>query len=340
MKISVIVPIFNVDKYLNRCIDSIIQQTYKNIEIILVDDGSTDKSGKIADEYKKLDARTKVIHQKNIGLPGARNSGLKIASGEYVSFIDSDDKIDSTMMEEFVKTIVENYYPDIVTSDIYQYSQDNKKFSRVKNNSYIYNKLIHKKQIIDNYLKPLFGSDARNSPSVCNKLYKYKFLKEKNITFDETLPRAEDFWFNILAFQKAETLYSIDKAYYHYYVIQNSTIRKYRKNDFEYFLKTRKKLWNIKNKLDFIIDVKKFNKSFFYNIHGYIFLIIENEKFNTSFKKVKNIFNNKEFQSIIENVEIDKIHIKIIKYLLIKKCYNLVYFIYYLWHLKIKMMKK
>lgn len=91
--ISVIVPVYNVDKYLKRCLDSIISQTYKNLEIILVDDGSTDTSGEICDEYAKLDGRIKAIHKENGGLSSARNAGLDIMTGEYVTFVDSDDYV-------------------------------------------------------------------------------------------------------------------------------------------------------------------------------------------------------------------------------------------------------
>ena len=98
--ISVIIPIYNVEKYLEKCIQSIINQTYRNLEIILVDDGSTDSSGEIADKYKKLDNRVKVIHKINGGLSDARNKGCEIATGEYISFIDSDDYIDLNMYEK------------------------------------------------------------------------------------------------------------------------------------------------------------------------------------------------------------------------------------------------
>ena len=92
--ISVIVPIYNVEKYLDKCVDSIINQTYKNLEIILVDDGSPDNCPKMCDDYAKKDSRIKVVHKENGGLSDARNAGMKVATGEYVSFIDSDDWID------------------------------------------------------------------------------------------------------------------------------------------------------------------------------------------------------------------------------------------------------
>ena len=108
--ISVIIPVYNVELYLRRCIDSVIKQTYKNLEIILVDDGSTDKSGEICDEYASLDNRISVIHKENGGLSSARNAGLKNAHGEYFGFVDSDDAIVEDMYEYLYDILLKNYF--------------------------------------------------------------------------------------------------------------------------------------------------------------------------------------------------------------------------------------
>lgn len=107
-KISVVVPIYNVEKYLIKCIDSIINQTYKNLEIILVDDGSPDSSGKIAEDFKIKDSRIKVIHKENGGLSDARNVGIDNATGKYIVFIDSDDYVEKEFVEELYKALDEN----------------------------------------------------------------------------------------------------------------------------------------------------------------------------------------------------------------------------------------
>ena len=106
--VSVIVPVYKVEPYLRRCIDSIVGQTYRNLEIILVDDGSPDHCGTICDEYALRDSRIKVIHKENDGLSSARNAGLDIANGEYIGFVDSDDHTASQMYERLVVTAIAN----------------------------------------------------------------------------------------------------------------------------------------------------------------------------------------------------------------------------------------
>lgn len=117
--ISIIVPVYNVEKYLKECIDSVISQTYKNLEIILVDDGSTDKSGEICDEYSKKDSRIKVIHKENGGLSDARNVALDIAKGEYIGFVDSDDYVEKDMFETLYK-LAEEHNTEISSISFYK----------------------------------------------------------------------------------------------------------------------------------------------------------------------------------------------------------------------------
>ena len=121
--VSVIVPIYNVEDYLRHCLDSIISQTYQNLEIILVDDGSKDNSGKICDEYAERDKRIKIIHKKNGGLSDARNAGLDIAKGAFITLIDSDDWVDSDYVEQQVEGIEENDADMAITSHKVHYKK-------------------------------------------------------------------------------------------------------------------------------------------------------------------------------------------------------------------------
>lgn len=117
-KISVVVPVYNVEKYIHKCLDSILSQTMEDMEIILVDDGATDNSGQICDEYQKKDARIKVIHKTNGGLSDARNAGTKEATGEYIIYIDSDDYIKETMIEKLYG-LMTKYNPDVAVCGVY-----------------------------------------------------------------------------------------------------------------------------------------------------------------------------------------------------------------------------
>lgn len=163
--LSVIVPIYNTAAYLSKCLDSIIGQTYSNLEIILVDDGSPDNSGEICDEYAQKDARIRVIHQPNKGLSGARNSGLDMATGEYIAFADSDDYMKPTMYEKLISAAVKEN-ADMVIDDFYMILEsglsrkhnglDNSTpqtkikdmFLRDKLPSYVWNK-IYRKHLFD-----------------------------------------------------------------------------------------------------------------------------------------------------------------------------------------------
>lgn len=112
-KISVIVPVYNAEKYLDRCIQSVLQQTYPNWELILIDDGSKDESGSIADQYKQTEDRIRVIHQQNAGVSTARNQGLDMATGNYIAFLDADDELTTDCLKKLIETAVENH-ADIV----------------------------------------------------------------------------------------------------------------------------------------------------------------------------------------------------------------------------------
>ncbi|WP_339624130.1 glycosyltransferase [uncultured Winogradskyella sp.] len=160
-KVTVIVPVYKVEAYLHRCIDSIINQTYKNLEIILVDDGSPDKCGDICEEYATKDDRIIVIHQKNQGLSCARNTGLDIASGTYISHVDSDDHMATTMIEKLLSCILE-FDLDIVETPIYH---------SWKKNDY------DEKLTIENPIKASKRILETTAFSVWRRLYKASFVE-------------------------------------------------------------------------------------------------------------------------------------------------------------------
>lgn len=132
-KISIIVPVYNVEKYLNKCINSIVRQTYENLEIILVNDGSTDNSASICEEWKKKDGRIVVVHKKNGGLSSARNAGLRVVTGAYVAFVDSDDWIETNMYAKLYKMLQDHPSCQIAKCEEQQVSEvKEQKLSRIK----------------------------------------------------------------------------------------------------------------------------------------------------------------------------------------------------------------
>ena len=146
-KVSIIVPIYNVEKYLKRCLDSIINQTYSNLEILLIDDGSADCSGSICDNYQKKDQRIQVVHKKNEGQGMARNAGLNRATGDYVLFVDSDDAIELDMIETMLNGIDDSI--DLVCCNLKIYNGIRTVYNRLIN----VNDIVNKDQLFDLYLK-------------------------------------------------------------------------------------------------------------------------------------------------------------------------------------------
>lgn len=174
--LSVIVPIYNVEVYLSECIDTILNQTYENIEIILVDDGSRDSSGAICDRYKKLDKRVKVIHKQNEGPIAARLTGVNNASGEYVTFVDSDDWIHKDMYEELMK-LQKQTNAEVVMSGIYRYiSEDN----ILEHNTGLQEGFYNREQIRENIWPVMLWGEKCNScevdPSLCTKIFKKELI--------------------------------------------------------------------------------------------------------------------------------------------------------------------
>ena len=168
--ISVIVPIYKVEKYLKRCIESIINQTYHNLEIILVDDGSPDKCGEMCEEYSKKDKRIKVIHKENGGLSDARNKGLEIATGKYIGFVDSDDFIDKDMYKVLYNNL-KNNNADMSICSIYQFENEEEIVKGYNKNETVIT--YNKQEMFNN-----FYDDLLRNVVAWNKLYKADIFKD------------------------------------------------------------------------------------------------------------------------------------------------------------------
>lgn len=220
--ISVVVPVYNVSKYLHKCIDSIINQTYKSLEIILVDDGSTDGSSAICDYYAQKDPRIKVIHKPNGGLSSARNAGIEVVSGDYVSFIDSDDWLEFDYYQ-----VASKGFPS--TADIINcnYSIEYKGTVYSKSDS-IKEGLYQGNEIIDRFVIPLLRNGLHMQ--VWNNLYSIDFIKRQGLSFEsERKVYAEDDLFNTIAYLTCDSLYKVYTNSYIHLIVEGSLSQSYRK---------------------------------------------------------------------------------------------------------------
>ncbi len=214
-KISVIVPVYNVEKWLEECVESIVNQTYKNLEIILVDDGSIDKSSEICDDWKIRDSRIKVIHKKNGGLSSARNAGLDICTGEYIAFIDGDDYIKDNMFECLINIAEENNV-DVVKCKMYLYYDET---NTTKINPLKANKYYDKEEL----LKCFYYHKDNIAGGMCDKLFK-KYLFD-SIRFPEGL-NTEDYFVLSEIYNNIDGLYSVKDVLYCYRQREDSICRK------------------------------------------------------------------------------------------------------------------
>lgn len=210
--VSIIVPIYNVEKYLKKCVSSLIHQTYSQLEIILVNDGSPDNSPILCDEFAKEDKRVKVIHKENGGLSDARNAGLELASGDYTLFLDSDDYLELDAIEKLIHTIestksdvvIFGYYTDFLDNDEALYKTREVKGLSLALDETNFNQIPITPNVIG-----LLGY-------AWNKLYLTRIIKDNNMLFEKGISLVEDVLFNGPLFQKCTKIVFIEEMLIHY----------------------------------------------------------------------------------------------------------------------------
>ena len=237
--VSVVLPIYNVEKYLDRCISSVANQTYKNLEIILVDDGSPDSCPEICDLWAEKDGRVKVIHKENQGLGMARNTGIDNASGEYICFFDSDDYIEPDTIESCV-SVADEFGAELVV-----FGHDDVTPEGVWRKSNIPNppKSFYSGEEVQRVLLPnsLYenlstGENWNMVMSAWNKMYSMEAIKNTGWRFaSEREIISEDFYSLTEFYGKIKSVYVIDKVFYHYVVNNSSLSRSYKADKFERF---------------------------------------------------------------------------------------------------------
>jgi glycosyltransferase involved in cell wall biosynthesis len=326
-KLSIIIPVYNAEKYLDQCLQSVLNQSFTDFELLLINDGSKDRSGEICDINAEKDQRIKVFHQQNAGPAKARNTGIKVARGEYLTFVDADDTIEKEYYEDMMK-IADQLHPDILISSI---KQPGKK--SIANTSFPKDVLLKSNQIKEKILSSYYGGNLSQIPSLCNKLYKKTFIHMNNLLIDETRVRAEDYWFNFYAFKNAETCYAVDKAYYNYNTaVEGSVMRTFREDQFQGYLRTRNELEVNNQELQIEINQTKWDTEFINNTHEFILLAIINNRWDS----VKKVLNHEEFKKSFKNYQPNTLHSKLIKTFMQMNLKPMAQLVYKVWSTKIK----
>lgn len=306
VKLSIIVPIYKVEKYLSRCIDSILAQTLQGIEIILVDDGSPDNSGQICDEYAEKYEEIHVIHQENAGVSSARNAGIAIAKGEYIGFVDPDDFICPEMMERLYMSLTENQ-ADIAGCGFYSVHQKNEERmvcpASLPTGCYERDVLIHQ------VAAHIFGDETVLYPKktqgyIWLYLYKKKIISENNIAFySQKEYNHEDELFLLDYFCYAERICFLDEPLYCYCIYDTSLNHGYCAELWEMNRALVDKFWEFAEKLDV---VEQYNRLIVSTKYDFALAGVFNEcktdcsrSFWQSVKKIRKICNDPMVREIL-----------------------------------------
>lgn len=327
--ISIIVPVYNVEKYIKQCVDSIIAQTYKNIEIILVDDGSPDNCPEICDAYAKSDSRVKVVHKKNGGIMSARQAGLKAALGEYIGFVDGDDWIEPDMYAHFADAI-DTYQPDMALCEFYFSYPEEEGLSSQQMSKPFFLKEDMKREIYPTMLfKDKFYSFGVN-PCCWSKVFKKELLERVLYNITTSIKIGEDAAFVYPCLLKAENVAYLDRFLYHYRINQKSMTKAYDINLENTILIPYDILRNT-----FDEDAYNFSSQLNYYLLYLVNMVIRNEA-NPDNKKTisrristfKKFTDNKNVSEAVKNIDYARLpkHTQLIAKILSMKSPVLLYF--------------
>lgn len=307
--ISIIIPIYNAEKTIEKCVQSVINQSYCNIEIILINDGSLDKSLYLCEKLASIDKRINIINTENKGVSNARNIGINSARGKYIMFADSDDYVD----KKWCETLIQNLYleTELVISNIYCVNYDNGEIY-VENNLKYSN---YKLSVIDFY--KVFKWKLLNQPY--NKIYSTDIIKKHNIKFNNDLSLGEDLLFNLEYLSYCERITVINSNLYYYIKgKENSLCNKYYKNLYQIqtklYLKMKKKLEEDSEKFE--VYKQEFYNDYLFSLINCIQNILSNKNKDNIVQKyiqAKEIIKSKEFNDCIYNSNVNYIFLNILK---------------------------
>lgn len=298
-KISIIVPVYNVkEEYFEKCINSIINQTLKDIEIIIVDDGSINGISKNCRRFADNDDRIVFIQQRNQGVSVARNNAIKIATGEYIMFVDSDDWLEVNACERLYKYTRNGI--DLVIGRNYSYLEEEKEEIKTNFKGAKVNEIADKKEIYKMLLVDSRKNKYAYMATPWAKLYKLQFLKENDVLFKNNLKIGEDMVFNLDAMVFANKIIVVDEIVYHYRIHNNSTgyrlaekIEENSANTYKYLEKKNKEY-----------NLELMSEIYYYKIRLLDNILKYGKKISGSLKEIKRIINEPIYSEAIEKIDV------------------------------------
>lgn len=343
-KLSVVVAIYNVEKYVKKCVESLIDQSADDYEIILVDDGSTDSSGKIIDSYLNYE-NIRIIHQKNKGVSVARNTGIENSNGEWLTFVDGDDYVEKNFINKILKSIDE-FDTDMLVFNYNAFFDENNKFKcrtvPFDQDQYISDdKDLFQKRMISQYYKGGDKNTVVSSGTTWCKVIRNNIINNNKIRFKPGLLKAQDtvFWLNTT--EHVNRIYYLNENLYNYRLSAGSISsgKKYIKNSIEEFS-------NLINEYEKFIDNFKKDDSFIdafnlrciqvlmWNIDHNFFNKKNNEDFNKKIKLFRDFIKIKEYKNAINSVSLDYLpkRLQVMMYFVKRKRLKLYYFVYIIYN--------
>lgn len=303
MKVSIIITVYNSESYLRRCLNSLINQTYKNIDVIVINDGSTDQSEKIINEYVKKDNRVRIINQKNQGCAVARLNGIKIAKGKYCMFVDSDDWIEENTIEELVKKI------ELTNAEIIKFRFICEPSKKIQESYMDYKETLFNSEEKKKIYYILMTTTKLNN--LANQIVKTDLFDVNDINLKENINQGEDLLINLNLFYKAKKILLVDDIYYHYFrndksITNNIELNKIIKNikDLLYVYRIKEQY---KKKMGMCNNQKIANLIGLHNlngIYGQIFKMLQCKHLKKQdLNNVQKILSEKNFYNLIKDVE-------------------------------------
>nr|MCR5478295.1 glycosyltransferase [Ruminococcus sp.] len=299
--ISVVVPVYNTDPHmLVKCFNSIIFQTYQSLELIIVDDGSNRETAFFLDSYKKKDSRIKVIHNKNGGASIARNTGIKIASGDYITFVDSDDWLEPDYIE-YLLSRFSNDVDIVMCTRLFEYK------NKTQENHFFEKNLLFSAKNKEALIKESIVSGVAGT--WC-KIYRRSFIEQNHLLYDPRLLRTQDIIFNLYAFNKAKLIKYVDVCKYHYRMQNDSVTKKFNPDAdrillvaAEEFVKYQKRFFGNNRIIQNCVYLKCLNI-----LHEICKLKLMNSSLNVMnknrFSRINNLCNKKVFREAIDKYSV------------------------------------